>query len=260
VTDLRHLLGPFDIIGDVHGCFDELEELLGQLGYEIDRSTVGTVGVPDYVVRHPDDRTIVFLGDLVDRGPKIVSVLRLAMAAVAQGVALCVPGNRDVELLRKLSGRAVKVTRGLAGTLTQLDEEPAIFRESVEAFLAGLPSHYVLDGGKLVVAHAGLPAELQGSDSPRAREFASFGEPETPATEAEHPPRRGWASAYAGSVLVVYGHVPVAQPAWLNRTIDIDTGCVYGGKLTALRYPELELPQVSAKHSYNRPPRPFAPS
>lgn len=59
--------------------------------------------------------------------------------------------------------------------------------------------------------------------------------------------------------MVVYGHTPVAEPEWLNRRINIDTGCVFGGKLTILRYPEREMLFVPARKTYYEPARPFLP-
>ncbi len=250
-TDRRDDRGPFDIIGDVHGCFDELVELLGVLGYEI-----GGEGV---AVRRPAGRKAVFLGDLVDRGPNSPAVLRLVMSMVEQGTALCVPGNHDLKLMRKLSGKDVRITHGLAETLTQLENEPPEFNQEVVAFLDRLVSHYVLDDGKLVVAHAGLKEDLQGRASARVREFALYGETTGETDEFGLPVRYNWAGDYRGTASVVYGHTPVPEAVWVNRTICIDTGCVFGGKLTALRYPEKELIQIPARKTYYEPARPLHP-
>ena len=243
--------GPFDIIGDVHGCFDELTELLSQLGYEIATSSEG------YRVTPPAERRAIFVGDLVDRGPKIPSVLRLVMSMVESGSALCVPGNHDMKLVRKLKGRDVQITHGLADSLDQLEREPPEFRKNVLAFLDGLVSHYVFDNGQLVVAHAGMKEEMQGRGSGKVRDFALYGETTGETDEFGLPVRLNWAAEYRGRAMVVYGHTPVAEPDWLNRTINIDTGCVFGGKLTALRYPEKELVSVAAKRTYYEPSRPF---
>jgi protein phosphatase len=243
--------GPFDIIGDVHGCYDELAALLHQLGYR-PRAGAG-------VLAHPDGRKAVFLGDLVDRGPKVPAVLRLVMSMVAAGTALCVPGNHDVKLLKKLRGRDVQITHGLAETLAQLEHETAEFRTQVAAFLDSLVSHYVLDDGKLVVAHAGLKQELQGRGSGRVRDFALYGETTGETDEFGLPVRYNWAAEYRGPAMVVYGHTPVPEPEWLNQTINIDTGCAFGGKLTALRYPERELVSIPALHTYAEPVRPLRP-
>lgn len=245
--------GPFDIIGDVHGCFDELRTLLEKLGYEI---TEGS-GEYGFTVTHPKGRKVIFLGDLVDRGPKIVSVLKIAMSMVKTGIAYCVPGNHDMKLFRKLLGRNVQITHGLAETLEQLAEEPAEFSEEVKEFLDSLPSHYVFDDGRLVLAHAGMKEEYQGRDSKKARQFALFGETTGEIDEFGLSVRYDWASEYRGKAMVVFGHTPVAKAEWLNNTIDIDTGCVFGGKLTALRYPEKELVDVPAFDTYYEPAKPF---
>lgn len=274
-NNLRHEHGPFDIIGDVHGCYDELMELLGKLGYEVGAevtrlhcpldqpSTLNPQPVDQSLLtsaptlRHPQGRKLIFLGDLVDRGPKIPQVLKLVMDAEAGGVALCVPGNHDAKLMRKLRGRDVQITHGLAESLAQLAGEPEDFHRRVADFIDDLVSHYVLDDGKLVVAHAGMKESMQGRGSGAVREFALFGETTGETDEFGLPVRCNWAAGYRGTAMVAYGHTPVPEPEWLNRTINIDTGCVFGGKLTALRYPEKELVSVSAKQTYAEPRKPF---
>jgi protein phosphatase len=274
-NNLKHEHGPFDIIGDVHGCYDELVELLEALGYEFELPASATPslnsaealalahthppegGTPS--LRHPQGRKLVFLGDLVDRGPKIPQVLRLVMNAVASGAALCVPGNHDMKLLRKLRGRDVQITHGLAESLAQLAGEPEDFRKRVAEFIDDLVSHYVLDDGRLVVAHAGMKEAMQGRGSGAVREFALFGETTGEMDEFGLPVRLDWASEYRGAATVVYGHTPVPEPEWLNRTINIDTGCVFGGKLTALRFPEKELVPVPARQTYAESHKPFLP-
>ncbi|HJW95993.1 MAG TPA: polynucleotide kinase-phosphatase [Thermoanaerobaculia bacterium] len=242
----RHEHGPFDIIGDIHGCFDELTALLQRLGYVNGR--------------HPEGRKAVFLGDLVDRGPKTPEVLELVMAMTASGNALAVPGNHDMKLMRALNGKNVKPTHGLAESLAQLGERTPELRAQVAKFLDSLISHFVLDDGKLVVAHAGMKGEMQGRGSGRVREFALYGETTGETDEYGLPVRYNWAADYRGRAMVVYGHTPVPEPEWVNGTICIDTGCVFGGRLTALRYPEKELVSVDAAHEYYAPAKPFAVS
>src|SRR6266481_1813032 len=252
----QHEHGPFDIIGDLHGCFDELVELLMQLGYLVEKQS-NVPGSLAYSVKPPEGRKVVFLGDLVDRGPKIPEVLRLVMSMVQAGTALCVPGNHDIKLMRKLRGKDVQITHGLADSLQQLDKERPEFRVQVSDFLDELVSHYVLDDGKLVVAHAGMKEEMQGRGSGKVRDFALYGETTGETDEFGLPVRYNWAAEYRGRAMVVYGHTPVAEPEWLNGTINIDTGCVFGGKLTALRYPERELLSVPAQRIYYAPAKPF---
>jgi protein phosphatase len=238
-NDRREETGPFDIIGDIHGCLPELEKLLIKIGGE---------------------RKLVFLGDLVDRGPDSVGVLRRVMGLVGQGRALCVPGNHDVKLLKYLNGKKVQLTHGLAETVEQLQGEPAEFISQVKAFLDSLVSHYQLDGGRLIVAHAGLKAEMQGRTSGAVREFCLYGETTGETDEFGLPVRYNWAAEYRGQATVVYGHTPVLEPEWLNKTINIDTGCVFGGKLTALRYPEMEVVQVEPERLYCQPAKPLQSS
>ena len=250
-TNRRELRGPFDIIGDIHGCYDELVELLQTLGYRIgdDRRQP--------TIETPEGRIAVFLGDLVDRGPDSPAVLRLVMKMVQDGQALCVPGNHDVKLVKWLRGRKVKVAHGLETTIAQLEEEPDEFKKEVEKFLDGLVSHLVLDEGGLVVAHAGLRQEYHGRASGRVRSFALYGETTGESDEFGLPVRYQWASEYKSSTNVVYGHTPVPRAEWLNGTINIDTGCVFGGQLSALRYPEKELVAVAAREVYSEPVRPL---
>jgi protein phosphatase len=255
-NDRRSEHGPFDIIGDVHGCRAELVLLLQKLGYEVEITT-GAEGAPEYAVHPPEGRKAVFVGDLVDRGPDTPGVLRLVMGMVEAGTALCVPGNHDVKLVRALRGKNVQTRHGLAESLEQLAREPAGFRERVAAFLDGLVSHYVLDGGKLVVAHAGMKAEYQGRGSGGVREFALYGETTGETDEFGLPVRHDWAAEYRGAAAVVYGHTPVPRPEWLNNTLNVDTGCVFGGRLTALRWPERETVDVPAARVWSEPARPF---
>ena len=243
--------GPFDIVGDVHGCLDELLELMAMLGYVVGRSDSG------FSVNPPDGRKMVFVGDLVDRGPATPEVLRLVMGMVRDGQALCVPGNHDIKLVRALKGRNVQLAHGLAESMEQLRAQPEEFRAEAEKFLDGLVSHYVLDDGKLVVAHAGLKESMQGRGSAKVRDFALYGETTGETDEFGLPVRYNWSGDYRGKALVVYGHTPVPEPLWLNNTVNIDTGCVFGGKLTALRYPEREIVSAPARAVYYQSRKPF---
>jgi protein phosphatase len=250
----KHESGPFDIIGDVHGCIDETIELLGMLGYVVAKDE------RRYKVSHSGGRKAVFVGDLVDRGPNSPEVVRLVMDAVETGAAFCVAGNHDIKLSRALRGRDVKVTHGLAESLGQLKSETPEFRKLAADYLDGLVSHYVFDSGRLVVAHAGLREEMHGRGSGAVRQFAMYGETTGETDEYGLPVRYNWAADYRGKAMVVYGHTPVPEAEWINNTICLDTGCVFGGKLTALRYPERELVSVPAKRMYYEPVRPLQPA
>jgi protein phosphatase len=253
LTDCRDRTGPFDVIGDIHGCRSELEALLASLGYVIERDSGGRAAD----AAHPDKRTVVFLGDLVDRGPDSPGVLRLVMGMVADGHALAVPGNHENKLVRALSGRGVQVSHGLAETLSQLDGETEEFRTQVGVFCRELVSHLVLDGGRLVVAHAGLKEAYQGRASGRVRNFALYGDTTGETDEFGLPVRYPWANDYRGAAMVLYGHTPTPQAEWVNNTMCLDTGCVFGGRLTALRYPEKEIVSVPAQRVWYEPARPF---
>lgn len=241
--------GPFDIIGDIHGCYDELCTLLEKLNYRVDLET-GTAAPPDH-------RKAVFLGDFCDRGPKNPQVLRLVMNMHEAGYAWCIPGNHDVKLLRYLRGAQVKPTHGLGLTIEQLAKEPPEFRERVITFIDGLVSHYLLDKGRLVVAHGGLKENLQGRSSGAVRSFCLYGETTGETDEFGLPVRLNWAEAYRGRALVVYAHTPSIEVQRLNNTICIDTGCAFGGKLTCFQYPEKELVQVPAQQVYYAPAKPL---
>jgi len=225
----------FDIIGDVHGCYDELEELLRTLGYRIDGGSVTP----------PDGRVAVFLGDLIDRGPKIVESARIAMEMVESGVALCVMGNHESQMLSFMRGETDRPEWGLPETLAQFAQVPREFTARFRAFSEGLPVMLLLDGGSLLVAHAGLPEALQNDrpeDEHARRWFALNG-----CYPEQGHRRANWGREYRGDRKVVYGHTPNEDPRWVNGTLCIDTGCVYGGSLTALRYPEMEVVSIEAK-------------
>ncbi len=252
-SDLRHETGPFDVVGDVHGCLPELVILLEKLGYTL---TWDDAGHPVNAA-HPEGRRVVFVGDLVDRGPDSPGVLRLAMGMVAAGTAFAVCGNHEDKLLRALRGRNVRVSHGLERSLEQLAAEPEEFRAAAAKFIDGLVGHYVLDGGRLVVAHAGLSEKLQGRASGRVRSFCLYGETTGETDEYGLPVRYPWAEDYRGRAMVLYGHTPVPAPEWVNNTLCLDTGCVFGGSLTAMSYPERVLVSVPAARVYYEPARPF---
>ncbi len=260
----RYEHGPFDIIGDIHGCCDELESLLDKLGYckkeeNQQEDEKSFWNYPTYY--HPEGRKAVFLGDLVDRGPRILDTVKLVRSMVVAGSGLCVPGNHENKLSRKLRGKNVKLNHGLEQTVTEIDSLPEEVKESycqeLRKFIDSLVGHYVLDDGKLVVAHAGLKQEMHGRTSGIVKNFALYGETTGETDEFGLPVRFNWAGEYRGQAMVVYGHTPVVEAEWLNNTIDIDTGCVFGGKLTALRYPERELVSITAAQVYCEPVRPL---
>lgn len=226
-----------DVVGDVHGCYDELLRLLGELGYRLRRGRLdGQAG-----------RQLVFVGDLVDRGPGVAEVLELVMGAAESGVARSVLGNHDERLALALTGRPAKSSRSMLTSLTQLSRRPMAFRAQVAHFLLGLPPRLAFDHGRLLVVHAG--DQPQAPPAERAAFNVSGGS--TGRRDAYGVKERvDWVTPYGGEALVIYGHTPVLWPDQRRHTINIDTGCVYGGHLTALRYPEGELVSVPARRAY----------
>jgi protein phosphatase len=251
----KNALGPFDLIGDVHGCFAELLELLTKLAWSITKNEE----TGRFSAHHLENRQLIFVGDLVDRGPDSPAVLRLVMDLVQEGKAFCVPGNHDAKLNKWLDGRNVELKHGLELTVEQLNQVTPEFREEVRKFLNGLVSHKIFDEGRLVVCHAGIKEKYIGRTSNTVREFCLYGETTGEIDEFGLPVRGNWAASYRGKPMIVYGHTPIFQPEWLNNTLCIDTGCVFGGKMTALRYPERTLVSVDAHAEYFKASRPFLP-
>lgn len=250
--DRRELTGPFDIIGDVHGCCDELEELLGVLGYDV------TWSGQDVSVTPPAGRMLVFVGDLVDRGPRSPDVLRIAMAMAEAGTGLCVEGNHDSKFGRWLSGANVKPTHGIQQSIDQMDRESPAFKAAARNFVTHLPPYLWLDGGKLVVAHAGLQADMVGQTNGKVRSFALYGDTTGETDGYGSPVRLNWALEHGGEPAIVYGHVAAPDVQAVNNTWCIDTGCCFGGRLTALRWPERELVSVAAHRVHYEAVRPLA--
>jgi protein phosphatase len=254
-ADQRDVWGSFDIIGDVHGCAGELETLLARLGYDVRWS--GVPGAVSVRVTPPIGRRAIFVGDLVDRGPRSPDVLRIAMSMVASGAALAVPGNHDAKFARWLDGRDVAPTHGLDRTIAQFEGETKAFRKSAREFFNGLPIYLWLEGGRLAVAHAGIKDSMLGRSSGDVRRFCLYGETSGETDEFGLPIRYHWAAEYRGTTSVVYGHTPVPVADWVNNTLCIDTGCCFGGMLSALRWPEREIVSIAAERVYTVPVRPF---
>ena len=253
--DHRSIRGPFDIIGDVHGCAEELMALLAQLGHHV--RLTGDRERRAARVESTSSRRIVFVGDFVDRGPLSPDVMRIAMSLVRSGQALAVPGNHDAKFRRWLDGRDVKLSHGLERTVEQMGREPPSFHAEVRAFLAQLPYHLWLDGGRLVVAHGGIREEMIGDDGGKTRSFCLYGDTDGAKDHNGLSVRFHWAAHYRGAPAIVYGHTPVDEVAWVNNTLCIDTGCCFGGMLTALRWPERTLVSVPARDTYAKALRPF---
>ena len=203
-NDKRQEHGPFWIsLATSHGCCDELEALLQQLGYLATTQEGNSPVWGNRAYAHPEGRKAVFVGDLVDRGPRVLDTVRLVRNMICAGSVLCVPGNHDIKFMRKIWGKDVQITHGLANSLAEIaalpDEDRDAFSKELAEFLDGLVSHYVLDDGKLVVAHAGMKAEMQGRGSGKVRDFALYGETTGETDEFGLPSSRfNWAAEYRG--------------------------------------------------------------
>lgn len=230
-----------DIIGDIHGCLKEFEELTVKLGYTWKH------GLPV----HPEGRRLGFVGDLTDRGPESLKVADIVWRLVVhEKAAHYVPGNHCNKLYRFFLGNKVQISHGLETTVAEYEkldkkEQGEIRRKFIELYEAS-PLYLVLDEKRLVIAHAGIREDFIGQSHSRVKTFVLYGD----ITGEKHPDgspvRRDWAKSYRGNACIVYGHTPVAEPRVTNNTYNIDTGCVFGGKLTSLRYPEMELVSVSS--------------
>lgn len=235
-----HEEGPFDLVGDVHGCRVELEDLMAELGYAPDGS-------------HPDGRRLVFVGDLVDRGPDSVGVLKLVLPWIEKGRALFVPGNHDDKLWRWLQGRSVRVSGGLATTVAEWqalsEPEERLLRRRFDRVMESAQPYLWLDGGRLLVSHAGLEERDHGRTGAAVRAFCLYGK--TTGREIDgYPERLDWADDYEGAPAVVHGHVPVRTAQWRNDVADIDLGAVFGGELCAVRWPERTFVSVPARKAW----------
>ncbi|MFM2421917.1 MAG: hypothetical protein RL291_447 [Pseudomonadota bacterium] len=252
LIDRRDEQGPFDVIGDVHGCYAELVELLSALGYTLSQSTTQSL-----TITAPKGRRAVFVGDYADRGPDSPAVLRLVMAMLEQRTALAIPGNHDYKLWRWLNGRQVTTSHGFETTMRQFESASQSFKRDVAAFLDTIPTYLWLHDGKLVVSHAGIQEDMIGQADNRTLNHSIYGDTDGKTDSSGLAIRYNWAAAYAGDPFIVYGHVVVPDVAWVNNTACIDTACVYGGRLTALRWPEREIVSVPARQAYYESRREF---
>ena len=231
-----------DIIGDVHGCYDELLTLLKKLGYREENG----------IYRHADNRKLVFVGDLCDRGPKSLEVIKLVRKNVEAHFAFQCPGNHDDKLMRWCQGRRVQVKHGLETTVAEIEVSinPLETKKWIEHYLKELPIYLLFDEGKLIVAHAGIREDMIGRVDKRVREVCLYGFPTGKIDPTGLPERDPVPKHYHGNALLVHGHTPVYEPDWEGNVLNIDTGCVFGGMLTCFRYPEKEIVYVKAEAIY----------
>lgn len=234
-----------DIIGDIHGCYDEFRELTKTLGYDWSK------GYPS----HSDGRSLAFVGDLTDRGPNSLKVIEVVYdLVVKKKMAYYTPGNHCNKLYRYFLGNKVQVTHGLETTVAEFEALKSHEKHRIKEMFIELyeqnPLHQILDNGKLVIAHAGIREDLIGKGNAKVKTFVLYGD----ITGEKHPDgfpvRRDWAKEYKGKAIIVYGHTPVKEPRILHNTYNIDTGAVFGGKLSALRYPEMKIVSVPSSMPY----------
>lgn len=237
--DRRSLSGPFDLIGSVHGCLAELRALLGELGYVSDPAT--------QLPRHPKGRIPVFLGDDGAQGPHGLACLQLIQAMCDAGLAYAVIGNQDRRLLEVLRESPEADPDALAPWWAAASPED---RQAILAWTAQVPSHLVLDGGRLVAVHGGIRPDMIGRDTPPITAFCTYGS--TPGEHALVQSRAlaDWAAELPEGVTVVFSHQPVVDVQDAGSHVAIDTACLYGGRLSAFRYPERSVVSVPAAKAY----------
>lgn len=233
-----------DIIGDIHGCYHEFKELTKKLGYDWE------TGLPI----HPNNRILGFVGDLTDRGPHSIKIMEIVIKLVKEKKAVYSPGNHCNKLYRYFLGRNVSITHGLETTVEEFKALSTAKQDRIRKGFISLyernPLYQQLDNGQLIIAHAGIREDLIGRHDRKTHTFVLYGDITGKTHEDGYPIRRNWAKHHKGKSIIVYGHTPVKEPCIQNRTYNIDTGCVFGGKLTALRYPELELVSVTSSMPY----------
>ncbi|MEK4062718.1 MULTISPECIES: polynucleotide kinase-phosphatase [unclassified Paenibacillus] len=244
-----------DVIGDIHGCYDELLELLDQLGYIADESGL---------YRHPKGRELISVGDVMSRGPNSLDALRFWKRHSDAGISRMVDSNHGWKIARYLGGRKVTLSHGDEKFAAELERyalaegEAAAskLREELKQFLLSAPSHLVYGRGgirRVVVAHAGIRDEYIGRQSKRIQDFCRYGD--TEGSEGKGTPvRKEWYVQHDSGELIVWGHDPRPYPTLVKNTVNIDQGAVFGGSLTAYRYPEQQFVAVKAHRDYAQDP------
>jgi len=246
VTNAPDLPGaPFDIIGDVHGCFTELSNLLTQAGYQIEEFDPASAA-PIHL-HHPKGRRMVLVGDLTDRGPQSNLVLRLALGLQEQGLLLATIGNHDWKLARCLRGNKVNIGGGLDRTLTQIAPLGQDFADAVRDMIFALPyqirlpmpeGHPRAGDGVMTVVHGAAPAHHLDGGQENSFERSIYGYACGTSDDGTIL-RSDWADDYDGLRWVIHGHEPHAAPRIHNRVIAVDTGCVFGGGMTLYRVDDM---------------------
>ncbi|MGW8957420.1 polynucleotide kinase-phosphatase [Paenibacillus sp. NPDC055715] len=249
---LFHEIGAgIDIIGDIHGCYREMMEVIDQLGYTEDA---------EGLYRHFDGRKLVSVGDVMSRGPESLQAMCFWKKQVDAGLAYMIDSNHGWKIGRYLDGRKVTLSHGderFAMELTQYEhkagkEAAEQLRSELRDFLLAAPSHLIFgrDGLRnVVVAHAGIKDHYIGKQSARISDYCRYGDTEEQDANGK-PIRKDWFVEHESGEIVVWGHDPRPQPTIVNQTVNIDQGVVFGGMLTAYRYPEKEFISVPAYENY----------
>ena len=213
------------VIGDIHGCYDELISLLKKAEFA------------------PDDR-VVAVGDLIVKGPANKEVLELFKGDPRFSSVI---GNHDLAILNFWRGTTSQLKDSQHRARLEIEGE----RESFEAYLASLP--FLIDLGKHAVVHAGVRqgVPLRDQSPGDLTELRTMG--------ADRTSRKGtaWFEVYEGDKIILFGHWPSAKPRLAPRTIGLDTGCVYGNCLSGYILETEELIQVPARRVYDPPSRQF---
>ncbi|WP_077703110.1 bis(5'-nucleosyl)-tetraphosphatase PrpE [Virgibacillus dokdonensis] len=234
-----------DVIGDVHGCFEELEQLFSKLGYKKEQ----------IIYIHPQQRVPVFVGDITDRGPHSLNVITLVYhMVITHKKARYVPGNHCNKLYRYFLGNKVQLRHGLETTVAEYKrcskEEQAIIRQRFMTLYEQAPLYLQIPECNAIIAHAGIKESYVGRADKKVTSFVLYGDTTGEFHADGRPVRRDWAAYYQGDKWIIYGHTPVLQPRFLNKTVNIDTGCVFGNQLTAFSLPEEKITAVSSKQPF----------
>ncbi|WP_019123842.1 hypothetical protein [Brevibacillus massiliensis] len=250
---ILHADSGVDIIGDVHACYGEFIELIQKLGYQFNEK--------ENTYRHLKGRKLISLGDITSRGPDSISMLQFFIRHVEAGLAEMVDSNHGWKIARWLDGRRVNLAHGDEKVEAEFRAYSQQYgaakadslREASRRLLFSAPSHLLLKrNGKVqaVAVHAGIRDEYIGKDGPAVSNFCRYGDVSGISADGR-PIRLDWTRQHRTGELIVWGHDPRPQPERKNNTLNIDQGCVFGGQLTAYRFPEDELVGVPAKQNYS---------
>lgn len=241
-----------DIIGDIHACYEEFIELIEKLGYKKNK---------DDLYLHPQGRKILSLGDIMSRGPESLKTMMFFLNHIENGQAYMTDSNHGWKIARWLDGRKVQLKHGDEKVEEEFIKYEIQFgvvktnelKQKIKELLMKAPSHYILmENGvdTVVCTHAGIKDEYIGKETPKIKNFCRYGDVEG-MDETGKPIRKDWFSHHNNKLLIIWGHDPKPEPFVFNNTINIDQGVVFGGKLTAFRYPEREFIFLDATKDYS---------